>query len=41
MFSSFTDLCVSFVRKMASKKIYVNLSGPRTLKGGSSKNIGE
>ena len=26
---------------MASKKISVNLSGPKTLKGASSKNIGE
>ena len=26
---------------MASKKISVNLSGPKTLKGVSSKNIGE
>ena len=26
---------------MASKKIYVNMSGPKTLKGTSSKNIGE
>ena len=41
MFLSFTDLCVFFFRKMASKKISVNLSGPNTLKGGSSKNIGE
>ena len=41
MFLLFTDLCVSFFTKMASKKICVNLSGPKTLKGGSSKNIGE
>ena len=26
---------------MASRKISVNLSGPKTLKGASSKNIGE
>ena len=30
-----------FFRKMASNKISVNLSRPKTLKGGSSKNIGE
>ena len=30
-----------FFRKIASKKISVNLSGPKTLKGASSKNIGE
>ena len=40
MFSLFTDLCV-FFRKMASKKIFVNLSRPKTLKGASSKNISE
>lgn len=40
VFSLFTDLCVLF-RKMASNKISTNLSGPETLKGGSSKNIGE
>lgn len=41
MFSLFIDLCVSFFKNMASKKIYVNLSGPKTLKCGSSENIGE
>ena len=30
-----------FFRKMASKNISLNLSGEKTLKGGSSKNIGE
>ena len=30
-----------FFRKMASKKIFVNLSGPKTLEGASSKNIGQ
>ena len=32
---------VFFFRKMASRKISVNLSGPKSLKGVSSKNIGE
>ena len=40
MFLLFTNLCV-FLRKMASRKISVNLSGPKILKGVSSKNIGE
>ena len=30
-----------FFRKKASKKISVNISGPETLKGASSKNIGK
>ena len=30
-----------FFRKMASKRISVNLSGPKTLKDASSRNIGE
>ena len=32
---------VFFFRKMASRKISVNLSGARSLKGVSSKNVGE
>ena len=30
-----------FFRKMASKKVSVNMCGPKTLKGASSKYIGE
>lgn len=34
-------MCFFFLGKMALKKISMSLSGPKTLKGGSSKNIGE